>query len=85
MIGRKIKQRVEDGLARQAVVGLIGPRQVGKTTLALEISKERPSVYLDLESVRDRSKISEASLFMDQHKDKLIMLMIMEHILCIYV
>ena len=74
MIRRKIKQKVEEGLARQAVVGLIGPRQVGKTTLALEISKERSSVYLDLESVRDRSKISEPSLFMDQHKDKLIIL-----------
>lgn len=74
MIKRNIKQKVEEALGRQSVVGLIGPRQVGKTTLALEISKEKPSIYLDLESAKDRSKLAEPYLFMCQNRDKLIIL-----------
>ena len=35
-------------LDRHAAVGLLGLRQVGKTTLALEIARQRTSVYLDL-------------------------------------
>lgn len=74
MIKRNTKQKIEEALCRQSVVGLIGPRQVGKTTLALEISKEKPSIYLDLESAKDRSKLAEPQLFMYQNRDKLIIL-----------
>lgn len=74
MIKRNIKNKLEKALGRQAVVGLIGPRQVGKTTLALEIAQERPSLYLDLESARDRSKLTDFRLFMELHADKLIIL-----------
>jgi len=48
MIGRHIYPIVRDALDRQAAVALIGPRQVRKTTLALEIAETRPSLYLDL-------------------------------------
>ncbi len=74
MIKRNIKQKVEKALCRQAVVALIGPRQVGKTTLAMAISQERASVYLDLESAKDRAKLSEPYLFTQQNKDKLVIL-----------
>lgn len=74
MIDRKIKQNVEKALNRQAVVALIGPRQVGKTTLALEVAKTHPSLYLDLESSKDRAKLSAPDLFFAEHKDKLIIL-----------
>ena len=50
MIPRISQSKVEAALARQAAVALIGPRQVGKTTLAHEIAKTRPSIYLDLEA-----------------------------------
>jgi hypothetical protein len=40
-------------------VALLGPRQAGKTTLALEVAQSRPSIYLDLESEADRAKLSE--------------------------
>lgn len=46
-------------MAREAAVALVGPRQVGKTTLALEIAAQRPSVYLDLERISDREKLSD--------------------------
>ncbi|WP_037437585.1 ATP-binding protein [Sinorhizobium fredii] len=57
-----------------SAVALIGPRQVGKTTLALAIAERRPSVYLDLESDADRAKLSEPELYLEQHVDKLVIL-----------
>jgi predicted AAA+ superfamily ATPase len=53
-------------------VALLGPRQVGKTTLALEIASIRPSVYLDLESERDRAKLEQAELYLarPQQRDR---------------
>ena len=47
---RKILDSVVIALKRQAAVAIIGPRQVGKTTLALEIAQGCPSVCLDREA-----------------------------------
>jgi hypothetical protein len=55
-------------------VALLGPRQAGKTTLAHEVAKTRPAVYLDLESEADRAKLAEAELYLSQHADKLVIL-----------
>lgn len=74
MIGRYALTMVEAALARQSAVALIGPRQVGKTTLALEIAERRPSLYLDLEASADRAKLSDPALFLSQHADKLVIL-----------
>lgn len=48
MIPRVALGEVREALARQAAVALIGPRQVGKTTLALEIAGGTDALYLDL-------------------------------------
>ncbi len=61
-------------LGREAAVALIGARQVGKTTLALEIGKNQPSIYLDLEAMADRDKLSDPAQFLKLHKDKLVIL-----------
>lgn len=74
MIERNVTRHILDGLARQAAVGLIGPRQVGKTTLALQIAAGRPSVYLDLESPADRDKLTAPELYLKAHADKLVVL-----------
>jgi uncharacterized protein len=55
-------------------VGIIGPRQVGKTTLALQVAKDRPSLYLDLEQEEERVRLKDAASFLRLHKDKLIIL-----------
>ncbi len=65
MIERRIKQQVKDALDRQAAVALIGPHQVGKTTLAQEIGQERDALYLDLDDSEDRGKLSDAKLFLE--------------------
>ena len=55
-------------------MALIGPRQVGKTTLALEVAGRRPSVYLDLESEPDRARIGSPLLYFADHADELVVL-----------
>lgn len=74
MICRRITQSVRAALARQAAVALIGPRQVGKTTLAHEIAASTNALYLDLESRADRNKLAEPALFLKEHEDRLIIL-----------
>jgi len=74
MIPRHARLFIEEALARQAAVAVIGPRQVGKTTLALEIAQSRPAIYLDLEATADREKLSDPVLFLGRHVDKLVVL-----------
>ncbi|TCR79542.1 hypothetical protein EV561_11540 [Rhizobium sp. BK376] len=74
MIKRRIQSDLQDLLGSSPAVALIGPRQVGKTTLALEISETRPSIYLDLKSDADRAKLGEPELYLSQHTDKLVIL-----------
>lgn len=72
MIKRNAYQTAIHALERQAAVALIGPRQVGKTTLALDIAEEKDAVYLDLESIVDREKLSNTHLFLAHNEDKLV-------------
>lgn len=74
MIPRRLAAALDAALAEAPAVALLGPRQVGKTTLALAVADARPSVYLDLESEADRAKLSEPRLYLEQHADKLIIL-----------
>lgn len=65
---------MESRLADSPAVAMLGPRQVGKTTLALQIANRKPSVYLDLESPADRSRIAEPELYFADHADELVIL-----------
>jgi predicted AAA+ superfamily ATPase len=55
-------------------VALLGPRQSGKTTLALEIAGLQNSVYLDLEDENDRAKLSDPNKYLADHDDQLVIL-----------
>lgn len=74
MIERRITSELNALLDTTPVVALLGPRQVGKTTLAHAIGDQRPSIYLDLESDADRAKLAEPELYLAQHEDKLVIL-----------
>jgi predicted AAA+ superfamily ATPase len=74
MFERELASRLTQLLAEFPAVALTGPRQVGKTTLALELGRDRPSTYLDLESPRDLARLSEPELYFDQHPDTLLIL-----------
>jgi uncharacterized protein len=74
MIRRRLKQTLIDRLKQFPAVALLGPRQVGKTTLAQEIAHGRKSLYLDLEVPADLNKLSNAQEYLSSHEDKLVIL-----------
>jgi uncharacterized protein len=75
MIARSAAPLVAEALKNQAAVALIGPRQVGKTTLARSIADARPgAIYLDLEARQDREKLADPVLFLRQYEDSLVVL-----------
>ncbi len=74
MIPRRLLPVLTSALAEAPAVALLGPRQAGKTTLALRVAKARAAVYLDLESEGDRAKLAEPELYLSQHEDKLVIL-----------
>ncbi len=74
MLDRIIEHKIREALERSPSVVLTGPRQIGKTTLAISISKTIPSVYLDLEDRLDLEKVRDIAAFHSENKDKLIIL-----------
>jgi len=75
MIKRIIQKEVENSLSTFPVVCILGPRQVGKTTLAKEIQKNiSPSVYIDLELPSDYNKLNEPEFYLSEQKNKLIII-----------
>ena len=74
MIDRVQLNRVTRALENRPAVVLLGPRQVGKTTLALEIAASQPAVYIDLEHPPDVSKLDDADFYFSENQDKLIIL-----------
>jgi predicted AAA+ superfamily ATPase len=76
MINRRIQTEIIDSLSFFPVVAIIGPRQVGKTTLAKLImaGSTKPTLYLDLERQSDLFKLNDAELFFSQHPEKLIVI-----------
>ena len=73
-IHRHLLAQLADELQHSPAVALLGPRQVGKTTLALEAAQTIPSIYLDLESDRDLGKLAQPELYLADHLDKLVIL-----------
>jgi len=74
MIERHVRQKLVEAIDNAPAVALLGPRQVGKTTLALEIGDTRPSIYLDLESNADRAKLADPEAYLASHEDVLVIL-----------
>lgn len=74
MIERNLKEEVVELLEDNPAVALMGPRQVGKTTLALSLTENRDSVYLDLEDPLDIAKMEDFERFCEFNEDKLIIL-----------
>jgi len=74
MFKRCIQQSVEELLDEQAAVALLGSRQVGKTTLALEIGRSREAAYFDLENPADRVPLESPGDFLPQFADRLVII-----------
>lgn len=76
MVTRYLKEKLLLALQTMPVVALLGPRQVGKTTLALSVVESvlKDATYLDLESDADFNKLSDAEVYLNRFKGKLLIL-----------
>ena len=75
MIERLLAADVRKRLGFHPGVVLLGPRQVGKTTLARAIASEHPdALVLNLERPGDRAQLAEPALFLAQHRHRLVVL-----------
>lgn len=76
MLYREVHTELTELLTFFPVVAIVGPRQVGKTTLAKELNNSigKESVYLDLENPKDVAKITDPVLFFESNTDKCVVL-----------
>ncbi len=74
MFSRLLFDTIATDLDEAPALALLGPRQVGKTTLALDIAASRRSVYLDLQSPSDRAKLANPELYLSERTDTLVIL-----------
>jgi len=76
MFTRKKEADIIKSLTNFPVVGVLGPRQCGKTTLVKKLSDKfsKPTIYLDMESSRDRSVLNDPELYFNQHAEECVIL-----------
>ena len=75
MIERRHKRHILEYLEETPAVALLGPRQIGKTTLARDIAAETPdSLYLDLENPDDAARLADPGRYLDLHAERLVIL-----------
>ena len=77
MIIRRSQATVERQLRLMPGVVLLGPRQVGKTTLAKSIAdqnKRNGALYLDMERPTDLRRLADADAFLREHSRQLVII-----------
>lgn len=76
MIPRILEKKITHALDHFPVVGILGSRQVGKTTLAKQLKAKlsQPVIYLDLELPSDLNKLQDPELYLGRFTDSLVMI-----------
>ena len=76
MIKRILQERVEKSIRKYPVVGILGSRQAGKTTLAKMIRDrmKRKVMYIDLELPSDLNKLQDPELYLSRFEDALVII-----------
>jgi hypothetical protein len=77
MLNRTLEDKIIQGLKSMPVVVILGPRQVGKTTLALEFAKpllDKPVHYLDLELDSDLAKLDDPESYLRRFENQLLVI-----------
>jgi len=71
----RVEQALRQSLARAPTVVLLGPRQIGKTTLAKKLAEnEKGAIYLDLEKAADLRRLEDAGAFLRSQPGRLVII-----------
>ena len=75
MFKRLAQTQLHQMLAWSPAVAILGPRQVGKTTLAQSLVQTDPqAIYLDLENPQDQARLGDGVLFFQANPQRRIIL-----------
>ena len=76
IVARKALQQLQVLSQQFPVVAVLGPRQVGKTTLVKEFLPRipKPNIYLDLEKLSDLTRLEEPELFLNEHRNHCVII-----------
>ena len=72
LIIRNLASQLRNRLKKSPAIAILGPRQVGKTTLAKDLSSDY--IYLDMENPRDVAKLQDAYTFLESLQDHTIII-----------
>lgn len=73
-ISRLEEKNVHENLSFFPVIGILGARQVGKTTLAKSLIDSNEIIYIDLELNSDLRKLDDAETYLRSHQDKCVVI-----------
>ena len=79
MYERLVKQNLEKALLRAPAVVLLGPRQVGKTTLAKSLISEN-GTYLDLQDEAQAARLANPRQYLRMQQGRLLVLDEVQHL-----
>ncbi|WP_420461029.1 ATP-binding protein [Neolewinella sp.] len=74
VLPRQLTSRIIDDLLYFPVVGIVGPRQVGKTTLARKIAEGQSTRLLDLQRPADYAQLEQSEFLLPDLAEKLIVI-----------
>ena len=76
MLQRILHTHISKLLKQFPAVAILGPRQVGKTTLAKQLgaAAKKETIYIDLEKQKDRLLLSDIDSFLEDHKNKCVII-----------
>lgn len=75
MIKRELETEIQRKLTKSPAIAILGPRQVGKTTLARQLkTSSQDIVYLDMENPEDQSKMIDVYRYLSRFEDSLVII-----------
>lgn len=76
MIIRELQKSIQQSINEFPITGILGSRQVGKTTLAKAIRESvgKRMIYIDLELPSDRDKLQAPELYLRQFPDDVVII-----------
>jgi len=74
IISRLEEKNIHENLSFFPVIGILGARQVGKTTLAKSLIASEETLYIDLELNSDLRKLDDAETYLRSHQTKCVII-----------